>query len=151
MKEGTDRKGGTVAQVNARTYFYSIFGGPGEPFVPAPPKVIIGGAGIGDTTSQPDEYEVGVAMEFLRLCRVVKGPTINSYSLKHVIERWAATRSDCRYGRGTRDYISNGAAIEAARRLGIPFFVHERDPKYPNAEICISKISLRELNHYGVR
>lgn len=60
----------------------------------------------------PDEGQIAVAIAFLRACgQATKTTRRGSYALKHDAEDWSKER-------GGPNYVSNGAFIEAARRLG---------------------------------
>lgn len=65
-----------------------------------------------------------ICCKWLSKFKQIKTPQINSYYLKHVVERLAGT------------YISNGALIAAAIHLKIPMRFY---PDWPNTLIAISK------------
>lgn len=75
---------------------------------------------------KPPEREVALAVEYLKQCKPVKSPRKDSYGFKHEIENWYGT------------YISNGAAIVAALRLGFPV---KHIPSTPN---CLIGVSAKE-------
>lgn len=81
----------------------------------------------------PDEQEVEVCRKFLKqFCEHSDERTKNSYSMKHVVERWAPTT----------DYVSNGALIQAADDLGYDYDVI-RDG--PNADIYMNPDGFCEM------
>jgi hypothetical protein len=83
--------------------------------------------------------QVATAIAFLSMCEPTKTGRISSYSLKHAAERWGARNSLC-------SYITNGALITAALRLGL--VVEEyRDcwPSSPNALIGVRQSDFRRL------
>ncbi len=88
-----------------------------------------------------DEEQVRVCTEFLQRCqrtqanRLTWRNSVYSYGLKHHIEQWARKR-DMGY------YVSNGAAIVAALRLGLA--VQPADSG-PNAWIGVTRSSVYEL------
>jgi len=55
-----------------------------------------------DLFSESGRFEIACTIQFSKENRI--SPDINSYGLKHVIERWSTTRGD-------HKYISNGCAI----------------------------------------
>lgn len=75
-------------------------------------------------------------MAFLRLFRPTKKGTFSSYWLKHEAERWGGKN-------GMRSYVSNGALLLAAFRLGLTVAPH-RSPS-PNAQIGLSKRDVRKF------
>jgi hypothetical protein len=76
------------------------------------------------------ENEVLKCIEWLNLCRKTKTFNLNSYSAKHVVERW--------YG----DYISNDSFKEAVIRLGLLYKNAKKDSTSQNIVIGISKIDI---------
>ena len=88
----------------------------------------------------PDEKEVETALAYLSRLDRTKHPNLNSYSLKHLAEKWGKRH-------GMQSYISNGALIEAAVRLGIP--CREVNQSSINALIGVSIRSVRRLDLDG--
>lgn len=76
------------------------------------------------------ESEVLACIEWLNLCRKTKTFNLNSYSAKHVVERW----------RG--DYVSNDSFKEAVIRLGLPYKNARADGSSQNIVIGVSKIDI---------
>ncbi len=80
--------------------------------------------GANNPCEQPKESEIQIAANFLKTCRIgyvtklgsVQVNAPQSYHLKHAIERISG------------HYISNGAVILAARRLGLPMKVLKDSP-----------------------
>ena len=85
----------------------------------------------GASGAVPSEEEVNICMEFLRQCLRTKRGRAYSYGLKHVIQRWAGK------------YVSNGATIAAAIRLGLTT-THERGG--PNCWIGVRVRSIEKLS-----
>jgi hypothetical protein len=80
----------------------------------------------------PKESEVEACISFFNLCQPTKGGRVYSYWLKHVIENWAGS------------YVSNGACIEAARRLGLVLATGRRRQTL-NCWIGVSRRSVLNL------
>lgn len=92
------------------------------------PAPRLAGGVEGSARHPPDESEIEVCTAWLRKFadptpRIRRKHT--SYGLKHAVERWTAREQ------GTRGYVSNGAFIEAARRLG--YRIEPTSPGSPNA------------------
>ena len=81
----------------------------------------------------PDEDQVATAVAYLRLLRPSTQSTCSSYVLKHRAEAWGRAN-------GREPYVSNGALIEAAARLGLVI-----EPTGINASIGVSKRDVRAL------
>lgn len=84
--------------------------------------------------------QIGTSLAFIDVCQrieLAKMPNINSYALKHIVERWGAAN-------GLEPYVSNGALITAAiwRRLPIK--------RWPSLN-CAIGISPRALRTIGRR
>jgi len=75
----------------------------------------------------PLEKQVETALAYLSQLKPTKQPTFSSYHLKHCAERWGKRH-------GMEPYVSNGALIEAAIRLGLVI-----KPNNINAGIGVSK------------
>jgi hypothetical protein len=86
---------------------------------------------ITDVEEAPPEEEIELAVEYLRRCEPAKTASVGSYGLKHWIQG--------HFGR----YVSNGAAIAAALRLGLRVNVTEFGSI--NAFIGISKASIKKM------
>jgi hypothetical protein len=116
---------------------YSIFreGSTRYSTAPADLKVYAYGAkdSVPGTGELPDKDQVQVCMNFLERCTPTKTGRVISYGLKHTIEQ----ESDAV---GGMSYVSNGACIEAARRLGLVLLT---SPTCPNAVIGVSRRSVR--------
>lgn len=84
-------------------------------------------------SNPPREKEVETALAYLSQLKPTKQPTCGSYYLKHRAERWG------RYN-GMEPYVSNGALIEAAIRLGLTI-----KPLNINADIGVSKRDVKTL------
>lgn len=88
-----------------------------------------------------EEEQVRICTEFLRRCQPSPASELNwknscsSYGLKHHIEKWAR-----KHGLGF--YVSNGACLMAAVRLGLTVQPHRAGP---NAWIGITRSSVFEL------
>ncbi len=85
------------------------------------------------TCEAPEKAQIKAVRKFLGLYGVrtkTAATWVNSYTLKHIVERWSAL-----------GYISNGAAIEAALRLGLPV-VPDKRRRSPNALIGVSASKL---------
>ncbi len=78
--------------------------------------------------------EVASAMTWLSLCNRTRtvNQRVSSYGLKHEAERWCRTQ-----GHDDGGYISNGALLMAAYRLG--FHVRRCSGRSPNAFINIGR------------
>lgn len=79
-------------------------------------------------SGKPPADQIRAAVEWCEWAKVIKSPTFSSYCVKHTAERWAEF------------YISNGALIVAAGRVGIPMF--SMPPVFfrsPNAGLAISR------------
>lgn len=63
-------------------------------------------------------------VDVLSQCTITKTPALNSYYLKHVVERKCG------------EYISNGALIAAVKHLGIKL---KYNPNSPNIGVAISE------------
>jgi hypothetical protein len=91
-------------------------------------KVTRVGIGWGSSETDPgapEEVQVQTALAFLHEFAVpLKHSRRHSYGLKHTIEAWGEDV-------GREPYVSNGAAIEAVRRLGWPIAIG--DDSSPNA------------------
>jgi len=133
--------------------WHNMFGGT-QRYSTAPAGLKIYPHGVGDQRrrprqsthlpSWPDEREVGVCLDFLKRCRPTKTARVHSYGLKHRIEAWSRAMGSNYRGSGYW-YISNGATIEAARRLGLVLLVAVDDPWNPNAVIGVSRQSVEAL------
>jgi hypothetical protein len=81
----------------------------------------ISSAGVAQGES-PNEDQVQTAIAYLnKYAKQLKGTTdsgVGSYGLKHRVERWGREN-------GLQPYVTNGAAIEAVRRMGWPIAVSE--------------------------
>jgi hypothetical protein len=82
--------------------------------------------------------QVASAIIFLQRCETIaKATTANygSYSIKHVVERWARKN-------GLPGYCGNGALVFAALIMGVPV---KRDGKSTNCGIGISSKAMKAL------
>ncbi len=86
---------------------------------------------IGVNSSASDRQNWPVDFKSFKICckwllkfKQIKSPQLNSYYLKHVVERLAG------------EYVSNGSLIAAAIHLKIPLRLY---PDWPNALIAISR------------
>jgi hypothetical protein len=88
------------------------------------------------------ENQVFTAVMFLSQFRPTKRGTYCSYFLKHAAERWGRKVGLC-------SYVSNGALIKAALRLGLVIDEYlSCFPTSPNAKIGISKRDFVKLVGY---
>jgi len=125
---------------------YSIFGGV-HYYYPDSPSVKVDANGVnadgyreryaerhGESyeVTPVDEDQVRVCVEFLKQCERTKTGRMHSYGLKHMIEHWSERKGDI-------PYVSNGACIEAARRLGLVLLVQQEGP---NAFLGVSQRSV---------
>lgn len=78
----------------------------------------------------PNEAQVQTCMKVLACCVPTKTTGLYSYGLKHIIQRLEKT------------YVSNGACIEAAQRLGLRMWVIA-EGECPNAMIGIRSVAQR--------
>src|ERR1035437_11102325 len=83
----------------------------------------------------PDEKQVQACIEFVKHCEPTKGANFHSYGLKHVIEKWSKSQ-------GGEPYVSNGACIEAGKRLGLTL---KASDDTLNCIIGVSCRSIRKL------
>jgi hypothetical protein len=90
-------------------------------------------SGLYAAPEAPDEKEVETAIAYLSRLTPTKKPTCSSYFLKHRAEKWGKQHSMQRY-------VSNGALIEAAIRLGLSI-----KPIRINADIGVSIRDVRTL------
>jgi hypothetical protein len=97
---------------------YSIFGGRST-WRLAPEDLPIDASGFvwrAPAGEPPDEDQVRVCADILRGLRVTKTSGLYSYSAKHRVES------------AVGQYVSNGALIEAARRVGVPIACSDGNP-----------------------
>lgn len=81
----------------------------------------------------PCEKQVETAVAYLSQLKPTKQPTSSSYYLKHRAEQWGRRH-------GMEPYVSNGALIEAAIRLGLTI-----KPLHINADIGVSIRDVKAL------
>jgi hypothetical protein len=81
----------------------------------------------------PIDREVKTAIAYLSQLTPTKRPTYSSYYLKHRAENWGKRHGHC-------SYVSNGALIEAAIRLGLTI-----KPISINAHIGVSVRDVKAL------
>lgn len=86
-------------------------------------------------TDAPDQEQIAWVMLWIerRSLEPIRTPSMGSYHLKHVCERWAG------------DYISNGALIIAFHRCGFRQFADASTLGLRNTNICVSRKSVRQL------
>jgi hypothetical protein len=83
----------------------------------------------------PRPEEVAICRDFLDRCDRTKTARVDSYGLKHIIERWAG------------DYVSNGACLQAAVDLGLLIKPYGRGSC--NADLGISRRSVKATYRSG--
>jgi hypothetical protein len=82
-----------------------------------------------------NDQKILAAIAALRRCETARSPTINSYAMKHLVER------------AIGQYLSNGDIICACVFLGFPVKSWEDD--YPNVMIGVATRDLRRLAREG--
>lgn len=83
----------------------------------------------------PSPAQIRLARQWLVRLERIKSPTLNSYKLKHAAERWLASCD-------TPTYLSNGALIVAADRMGIG---QRAGYGTPNTRLAVSRRSYHAL------
>src|SRR5215469_4734871 len=83
--------------------------------------------------SPPQEDQVETALAYLALLKPTKVAALGSYGLKHRAEEWGRDNGHC-------SYVTNGALIEAAIRLGLRVV-----PTGITARIGVSRRSVEQL------